>query len=99
MKTNIQFIDMPVSETLSNRIEQNLNKLAEKYNWMIGAEVKLKKENTSSPDGNLCEIQLSVPGPYLFVKSRQDNFEKAARVAIDELTVQLEKRKQQILHH
>lgn len=99
MRTNIQFLDMPASETLSQRIKNNLEKLANKYPWLMGAEVILKQENSSSQPNNICEIQLSVPGPYIFAKSRQDNFEKAARVAVDELEVQLAKKKKQMIQH
>lgn len=99
MRTNIQFLDMPVSDSLTDRIKTNLDKLSGKYPWLIGAEVILKKDNDPTGVNNWCEIQLSAPGPNLFAKSRQDNFEKAARVAVDELSIQLEKRKKQFRHY
>jgi len=99
MRTNIQFRDMPVSEALSTRINSNLDKLAGKYPWIIGAEVTIKQENNPRESNCICEIQLSAPGPYLFARSCQDNFEKAARIAVNELSTQLEKRKNQILNH
>ena len=94
MTINIQYVQMPTSESLTAIITSKLEKLANKYDWIIKADVFLKLENDRSGQGKICEIQLSVPGPRLFAKSNQDNFEKAAATTIKELENQLKKRKE-----
>ncbi|NNL03610.1 MAG: 30S ribosomal protein S30, partial [Eudoraea sp.] len=49
--------------------------------------------------GKVCEIQLSAPGPRIFAKSSQDNFEKAAATTIKELENQLRRRKEIFKKH
>jgi putative sigma-54 modulation protein len=85
---------MPNSESMSSIITEKLNKLGKKYDWIIKAEVHYKKENDPTGKGKICEIMLSAPGPRLFAKSNQDDYEKASATAIKELESQLKKRKE-----
>ena len=94
MTINIQYVQMPTSESMSAIVTSKLEKLANKYDWIIKADVFFKFENDPSGRGKICEIQLSVPGPRIFAKSDQDNFEKAAATTIKELENQLKKRKE-----
>ena len=45
MKFDIQFVNIPVSESLEAFTIKRLNKLAKKYDLIINAAVFLKKEN------------------------------------------------------
>lgn len=99
MTTHIQFIGMDVSEALSKRIVTKMEKLNQKYPWLISAEVFIKEGNDSKGPNDICEVKLSAPGPYLFTKAKEDNFEKAASRAIKEAEVLCEKRKQQFVRH
>lgn len=94
MTINIQYVQMPTSESMSAIVTNKLNKLSNKYDWIIKADVFFKLENDPSGSGKICEIQLSAPGPRLFAKSSQDNFEKAAANTIKELENQLRRRKE-----
>lgn len=94
MTINIQYVQMPTSESMSAIVTNKLNKLSNKYDWIIKADVFFKLENDPSGSGKICEIQLSAPGPRLFAKSSEDNFEKAAANTIKELENQLRKRKE-----
>ncbi|WP_019670357.1 ribosome hibernation-promoting factor, HPF/YfiA family [Eudoraea adriatica] len=94
MTINIQYVQMPTSESMSAIVTSKLEKLANKYDWIIKADVFFKLENDPSGRGKICEIRLSAPGPRLFAKSDQDNFEKAAATTIKELENQLKKRKE-----
>lgn len=90
---------MPTSESLSQTITEKLKKLHHKFNWILKAEVFLKLENNSSGENQVCEIELSAPGPRLFATATADHFEKAAILTIKELERQLEKRKHTLANH
>ena len=94
MTINIQYQDMPTSETLSNIVSNKLKKLAHKYDFVIRADVTFKLENDPSGNGRVCDIELSAPGPRMFAKSNADNFEKAASISLGDLERQLRKRKE-----
>lgn len=96
MTINIQYVHMPESESLSEIVTRNLQKLSHKYQFIIRADVFFKLENDPHGLGEICEIQLSAPGPRLFAKSNEDNFEKAAAETIRDLDSQLRKRKEKL---
>jgi len=99
MTINIQYVQMPTSESMNAIVTSKLEKLANKYDWIIKADVFFKLENDPSGKGKVCEIQLSAPGPRIFAKSSQDNFEKAAATTIKELENQLRRRKEIFKKH
>lgn len=94
MTINIQYVQMPTSESMSEIISNKLRKLEKKFEWIISADVFFKLENDPAGKGKICEIRLSAPGPTLFAKTSEDNFEKAAASTIKELESQLKKRKE-----
>ncbi|MDV7138419.1 ribosome-associated translation inhibitor RaiA [Maribacter sp. TH_r10] len=93
MTINIQYVQMPTSEAMNELITSKLNRLANKFEWVIRAEVHFKKENDPSGKGKICEMELSAPGPRIFASSNEDDFEKAAANTIKDLEKQLNKRK------
>ncbi len=96
MTVNIQYLQMPISESLNEIVTNNLDKLAHKYPFLIRADVSFKLGNSSDPNHKVCEIQLSAPGPRVFAKSNEDNFEKAAAETVRDLEKQLKKRKEKM---
>lgn len=96
MTINIQYVHMPESESLSEIVTRNLQKLAHKYEFLIRADVFFKLEKDPHGLGKICEIQLSAPGPRIFAKSNEDNFEKSAAETISDLESQLRKRKDKL---
>ncbi|WP_047414636.1 ribosome hibernation-promoting factor, HPF/YfiA family [Cellulophaga sp. Hel_I_12] len=96
MTINIQYQDMPTSESLNEIVTRNLNKLAHKFQFLIRADVLFKVENDPTGNGKICEVQLSAPGPRIFAKSNENNFEKAAAATLSDLNKQLQKRKEKI---
>ena len=99
MTINFQYIQMPTSEAMNELMTNKLNKLGRKFDFIIRADVFFKMENDPSGKGKICEIRLSVPGPRLFAKSNEDDFEKAAASTVKELETQLEKRKNVFKKH
>ena len=99
MTVNIQFVNMPKSDFLTESVTEKLNKLENKYDWIIGANVFYKKEKEINGKGSICEIELSIPGPKLFASSTEKNFELSTRNTIKDLKVQLNKRKATFKQH
>ena len=93
MTINIQYVKMPFSESMTEYMITKLNKLGEKYQWIVNASVFFKKENDPAGNGKICEIELSMPGPNIFASSRETNFELAAKETTLEIEKQLQKRK------
>ncbi|MEZ4810355.1 MAG: HPF/RaiA family ribosome-associated protein [Allomuricauda sp.] len=92
MEIQVQYQKMKASESLNGILRKKLDKLGEKYSWVIKANVLFKLENDKTGTDKVCEIELSAPGPRLFAKSRTDDFEKSMAQTVDELKRQLEKR-------
>lgn len=92
MEVQVQYQKMKVSESLTGILMKKLDKLEEKYSWVIKANVLFKLENDKTGDNKVCEIELSAPGPRLFAKSKTNDFEKALAETMDDLRRQLEKR-------
>lgn len=99
MTINVQYVKMLHSDTMTDYVSKKLNKLGEKYQWVINANVFFKLENNSTINKKICEIELSLPGPKIFASSKEKNFELAAKNTISDLTKQLKKRKAIIVNH
>jgi len=93
MKINIQFINMPTSETMEAYTSKKLHGLGKKYDSIIHSDVFFKKENDPKGNGRVCEIELSLSGPRLFASSNEKNYELAVKNTISDLEKQLKKRK------
>ncbi|MBT8310501.1 MAG: 30S ribosomal protein S30 [Flavobacteriaceae bacterium] len=93
MTINIQFVQMPTSETMEDYTIKKLGNLAKKYEWLINSEVYFKKENDPKGKGKICEIELSLNGPRIFASSNEKNYEMAVKSTIKELEKKLKKRK------
>ncbi|ALM06890.1 30S ribosomal protein S30 [Sediminicola sp. YIK13] len=91
MTIDVQYVKMPTSEATTEFVTKKLDKLGDRYNWVIAAKVYFKLENNPSGKGKICEIELSAPGPRLFAKSNEAHFEKAAVATINDLERQLKK--------
>lgn len=93
MKVNIQFVNMPTSESMESYTEKKLENLAKKYNDIINANVFFKVEKSPKDLGKICEIELSLSGPRIFASSNEKNYELAVKHTISDLDKQLKKRK------
>lgn len=93
MKTIIQFVNMPTSESMETYTKEKLNVLEKKYEAIVGIQVFFKKEHDPKGQGNICEMEISIPGPRIFASSNEKNFELAVKNTISDLEKQLKKRK------
>jgi putative sigma-54 modulation protein len=89
---------MPTSEALTAFTEKRLQKLSQKYSWLINAEVYYKLENDNMGK-KICEIELSLPGPKIFAISKEENFELALKKTLSDVDRQLRKRKETAYNH
>ena len=94
MTIDIRYENMPESESLNAILSKKLNKLSQKYPWLIRADVLFKMEMHHGQFERHCSITMSAPGPRLFADAIDDNFEKSAKVALERIERQLRKRKQ-----
>lgn len=94
MTINIQYVDVDISETLSNFTKDKLKKLFNRYEFLISATVHFKQDEKQHTVGKICKIELSLPGPRIFATSNERNFEVSIRETINDLERQLKKRKQ-----
>ncbi|GAA0759983.1 MULTISPECIES: ribosome hibernation-promoting factor, HPF/YfiA family [Psychroflexus] len=97
MDINFNYVHVTASERLEELISKKLNKLENRYDWIVRGEVFFKTENTSSPDtGMICEVKLSAPGQNVFASSNEKSFELAITNTIDDITRQLQKKKEKM---
>ncbi len=99
MTIEIQYVKMPTSETMNTFVTEKLERLAEKYDWLIRAQVSFKMENDSTGEGKICEMELSAPGPRIFAKTNSNDFEKSVIETVQELDGQLRKKKTVMQRH
>lgn len=98
MQTIIQFVQTKHKDRTKEITLRKMNKLAEKYSWIIRAE-DFYKENNDTVDNKICEIRLSVPGPRIFAESKASTHKAALTETINDLEIQLKKKKGQMMAH
>jgi len=99
MEAIFQFVQLAKSERLEDLTQKKLDKLENKYDWIIRADVFFKKQDGMEPKGFICNIKLSVPGPQVFAESNETSFEAAMAETVSDLDRQLSKRKAQMKTH
>ncbi|GAA3787068.1 hypothetical protein GCM10022271_19520 [Corallibacter vietnamensis] len=93
MTVKIRYVNMDSSDALSQYTNDKLEKLADKYEWLINCDVAFKIDNNQKEQGKICNMELSLPGPRIFATSNEKNFEMAVKETINDLDKQLKKRK------
>lgn len=94
MTVNIEYVGLDVSETLTSFTKEKLEKLFNKYEFLISASVHFKQDEKDHKNGKICNIELSLPGPRIFATSNERNYEVSVRETIGDLERQLKKRKE-----
>ncbi|MCF8714406.1 ribosome-associated translation inhibitor RaiA [Joostella atrarenae] len=97
MQINFEYDNVAASSRLEELTTKKINKLLDKYDFMVRADVFFKTENTSSKNtGKICNIRVSVPGPRLFAEASHEIFEMSIAEATDDLDKQLRKKKEKM---
>lgn len=93
MNAEIQFVNLDHSPSLEKYIQNKLDKLGDKFEWVVYAHVFIKEDNRPEEKNKNCEIRLSAPGPLIFAHESDYTYELAVADVIKQLEIQLEKRK------
>lgn len=94
MNINFEYHAVKASNRLEIMAADKLDKLFNKFDFLVRADVFLKRENTRQPDtGRICGIRLSTPGPRLFAESSRGTYEASIAESVIELERQLNRRK------
>ncbi len=97
MNINFEYHEVAASQRLEAFVAERLEKLENKYDSIVSADVYFKKENSSNPErGKICSIRLEMPGPTIFAEASNGAFEASVAKVIDELRTQLQKRKEKL---
>ncbi len=100
MDTHFNYVHVSASGRLEEFAQKKLDKLKNHYDFIVSADVYFKTENSTANDsGRICEIQLNVPGPEIFVSANEENFDKAIYKTMSDLKRQLQKRKEKMKAH
>ncbi|MDN3723485.1 ribosome-associated translation inhibitor RaiA [Aequorivita sp. SDUM287046] len=100
MNINYEYHEVTASPRLESFVAEKLDKLENKYDSIVGADVYFKRENTSNPEiGKICSVRLSMPGATIFAESSSASFEASVAKVISELRSQLQKRKKKLNAH
>jgi len=99
MTINIQYVHMATSEAMNAYVNEKLENLANKYDWIISAEVHFEIEHDAKGNGKICKMEVSAPGPRIFATSNEETYENAVKKTIKDLEKQLKKRKQNFTKH
>ncbi len=100
MNINFEYHDVSASQRLEAFMTEKLEKLENKYDFIVNADVYFKTQNTSNPEnGKMCGVRLNTPGPAIFAESAAVSFEAAVAKVATELKSQLQKRKEKMKTH
>ena len=96
MNIMINAVHFKADAKLEKFVEEKLEKLPAIYDGVIGAEVKLKLDNTDTPENKISEIRLIIRGNDLFAVKQSKTFEEATQKTVDALKRQLRKHKEKL---
>ena len=100
MDINFDYNGVKASNRLEILAAGKLDKLFNKYDFVVHTDVFFRKENTAEADtGNICNIRLSVSGSRLFSEASQASFEAAIAKAVNDLERQLRRHKDKLKTH
>ncbi len=100
MNIHFEYHDVAASSRLEEFISEKLNKLENKYDFIVKADVYLKKENSNNPElGKICSVKLGTPGQTIFAETSSGTFEASIAKVITELRSQLQRQKEKMRPH
>ena len=99
METVFEFVDIDKSENLEAFTEKKLEKLENKYDWIVRANIYFKHDENQKPNGYITEVRLSAPGPEIFAQSNENSFEASIAETVRDLDRQCGKRKAKMSSH
>lgn len=98
MKIVIEFVDTVRDTELEAQINNEMDKLKNRYTWLTHATIYLKLDKGIDRD-HVVEIETRMPGNPIFVKEKARKFRFAITKAFEVMSRQLEKRKELLYQH
>ena len=99
MEAIFEFVNIDKSNNLESFTQKKLEKLENKYDWIVRANVYFKRDENQKPNGYITEIRLSAPGPEIFAQSNENSFEASIAETVRDLDRQCSKRKAKMSTH
>lgn len=99
MEAIFEFVNIDKSENLETFTQKKLDKLENKYDWIVRANIYFKRDENQKPNGYIAEMRLSAPGPEIFAQSNENSFEAAIAETVSDLERQCSKRKAKMSTH
>lgn len=96
MKVTISSLHFKADAKLENFIREKVTKVSTFFDGVIGSEVTLKLDQSSSNENKIAEIRIKIPGKDLFAKKQSKTFEEAVDNAIGALKKQITKHKEKV---
>jgi putative sigma-54 modulation protein len=93
MQINIQTPGFAPRQELINFVHEKINKLTRLYREIIGSEVCLRLDGSTTKENKICSIRLFIPGNDLLVSAQYKKFEQAIAQAVETMKRQIRKRK------
>lgn len=100
MDINFEYDKVKASEALEEFTTEKIQKLFNKYEFIVRADVFFKLENTNDDkSGKIAGIRLSAPGSRLFAEESKETLHKSVSEVVNQLERQLAKRKGKMNTH
>jgi ribosomal subunit interface protein len=99
MEAIFEFVNIDKSENLEAFAQKKLDKIENKYDWVVRANVYFKRDENQKPNGYITEIRLSAPGPEIFAQSNENSFEASVAQTASDIERQCSKRKAKMSTH
>ncbi|WP_397362734.1 ribosome hibernation-promoting factor, HPF/YfiA family [Olleya sp. R77988] len=100
MDINFEYDKVKASDDLEEFTKDKIQKLFNKYEFIVRADVFFKLENThNDKSGKIAGIRLSAPGPRLYAEESKDTLHKSVSEVTQQLERQLSKRKGKMKTH
>lgn len=96
MKVTVHSVHFDADKDLIQFVENRVGKLEQFYDGIIGSEVFLRVDNSSTKENKVAEVKLSTPGKELFAKKQCKSFEEAADLAVEAIRRQMKKHKEKM---
>lgn len=99
MKLQINSVHFDADQSLTDFVQQKINKLDTYFDRIVEGEVFLKHDNNNPVTNKIVEVKLFVPGSTLFSKEEATTFEIATDRVLDSMSKQLKKYKDKLAAH
>jgi putative sigma-54 modulation protein len=96
MKVLISSLHFKADAKLEDFIREKVTKVSNLFDGVVGTDVILKLDQSSSNVNKVAEIRIMIPGNDLFAKKQAKTFEEAVDQAADALKKQLTKHKEKV---